>query len=474
MIVVPGAGRLPNPVMLVGEGPGREEANATPPQPFVGRSGAEQDWYLSRHDLRVRNWYRTNVNKIYREGNPDPTPADISEWTPVLQAEVAECSPSLVIAVGRYATQWFLGDDATMDLCHGLPHRPSAFDPTRESRAPAGCVILPVTHPASVFHGSDDKKNDIRALIDWDYAQAARVLALIKSNRTREIKYPTDEYPNPHYEDVSGQYLSDQILLPQALDGIQVLAIDTEGVPGNEWSIQVCANAGEAYLLRCSRADFHLGIEAIQRVVNSGTLIATHDASTPAGCCYDTIMCRGMGLDLSRANIFNTMTALYLLRFEPQGLKSAVWRWCGMRMTDYMSLIGDIGRGKQVQYLCRVMDHGARTPWPVIEPRVVHEHDGTSRVYSPHGVEQATKSILVDIANCKLDKDGSPPDPWKRWKQVLPEIRATVSKVLGSMPVGTLEDVPLPDATRYACADADGTLRLYYALSRELERRGLT
>jgi|ERR1700674_30644 len=472
MIVVPGAGRLPNLVLLCGEAPGAQEAEKG--EPFIGRSGQEQSWYLSRHNLNVRNWYRTNVSKCWHGDNRDPSREDIEEWTPVLLSEIEQCSPSLVIAVGRFAARFFLGESVEMDMVHGLPHRPGAFDPSRISRAPKGCVILPVTHPASVFHGSDDKKNDIRALVDWDYSQAAQVLALIKSGRAHEIDYRGDEYPNPHYEDVSGQFISDYIAAKVTLGGVQSMALDTEGVPGAEWSIQVSLDPGEGFLLRCARDDFQVGIAALQEAVDKGILVITHDASTPAGCCYDTIMARGMGLDLSRAsNIFNTMTALYLLRFEPQGLKPAAWRWCGMRMTDYESLIGDIGYRKQFEYLCRVLDY-RDSPWPTIEPRMVHEHDGTSRVYSPHGIEQSARSIVLDIANGKLDKDGNPPDPWKRWKQVLPEIREITSRVLGPMPTGNLGDIPLEDATIYAAKDADASLRLYYALSDELRRRDLT
>ena len=79
MTIVWGAGRTPNSVMLVGEAPGKSEAAKG--EPFVGKSGHEQQTYLSRYQLTARAWYRTNVCKEYIPKNPDPTPEQIDEYT---------------------------------------------------------------------------------------------------------------------------------------------------------------------------------------------------------------------------------------------------------------------------------------------------------------------------------------------------------------------------------------------------------
>ena len=107
---VPAAGPQPCDVLLVGEAPGRHEFAAQ--VPFVGKSGEEQERYLTRHGLSAQRWRRTNVVGEYRDGNPDPTREQIDEWTPVLLDEVRATRPKLVVAVGRFAMRWFLGESA--------------------------------------------------------------------------------------------------------------------------------------------------------------------------------------------------------------------------------------------------------------------------------------------------------------------------------------------------------------------------
>lgn len=478
--VVPGAGPKPSLVLLCGEAPGREEwARGAP---FVGKSGKEQDAYLARHGLNSRQWYRTNTVKLYREGNPDPSPALTRQWTPDLYRELQEVRPKLVVAVGRYAMRWFLGETADLSSCHGIPHKAGAFDPSRRDRGgPNDAVVVPIHHPAGGFYD-----NDARAVIAYDYEQVARVFKEVKAGREVEIR--EDEFAGrERYLDVTGEELAGYVdvtggslFLNNGDD--HVIALDTEGSAEQPWSLQVSAQPGEGMVLRCARPDFKIGIEALQRAADNGAVFAMHQASTPQGCGWDLKVCAAMGLDLTRARLWDTMYAAYLLRLEPQGLKALAYRWCGMRMEDYKRLLGGVGADKQLEYLARIIDH----EWPAVEPRLEIKNDGTSSVKTPQHVSKRVERILIDYGEILLkgslsEDDDSDPDKesdttdflYKRWRAMDPPQLKLVESVLGRMPHTTLDDIPLEKAVWYAGRDSDATLRLHYKLKTELEKRGL-
>ncbi len=448
MKIVNGCGRAPNKVMIVGEAPGLEEANKG--RPFVGKSGREQDNYLQRHgNLHSSQCYKTNVVKEYRKGNPDPTPAQVREWTPVLMEEVERVNPQVIIAVGRFATRWFLGDDVSMEMVHGLAHEAGAFDESRRARG-GKAIVVPVYHPAFGLHDQS-----ARGLIDWDYRQTCEVI----NGKSRGVPADTFLY-DIWYEDISGS----QLIQPmQPTDEITTIGIDTEGTPSNPWSIQISARPGGGAVLRVDRDDFTDGIKAIQHAINRGCLAVFHNAM------YDIEMCRVMGLDLSKARIWDTMYAAYLLRTEPQGLKPLAYRWTGMRMNSYMDIVGGAALSKQLDYLSQIMD----SQWPKPARQLVTENDGTSKLKQPQRIEVTAGNILVDVVDKKRNKDGELTDPLKRWRAIDLEVRDVVERVLGKMPVGTLDDVPLDEAVAYSARDADATLRLYHVLNTALVESGL-
>lgn len=466
-IIVPAAGPVSSLVLLVGEAPGYEESIQL--EPFVGPSGREQDWYLSRHGLSSKQFRRTNVVQFYTPGNPDPSPDQITYWTPHLLSEIRRTQPRLIVAVGRFAARWFLGDAAELEDCHGMPHRGGEFDPDNaDLRARSrGAIIIPIYHPAFGLYNPDAK-----SLIAWDYAQVAHYLSLVKSGRTDTITFRHDTYAGSEaYIDVTGHELSDLLASELSHGPISQIGLDTEGSIARPWSVQISTSPGTAYVLCASQPDLSIGISAIQSLVDSGCLVVTHDAGTPEGAMYDTQVCRTMGLELTDANTWNTMEAAYELRLESKGLKSLCWRWLGMRMDDYMSLIGDVGREKQIAYLTEVLDR--QSQWSKPEPELIPENDGTTRTYRPWPVHRRAESILEDLVSGKVNRDGKPTDGLKRWMEIGKSLRREVESVLGPLPVGTLDDIDCNKAIHYAGMDADGTGRLVHPLTEQLCREGL-
>lgn len=464
MIIVPPSGKSPNRVLVVGEAPGREEYERG--EPFVGAAGREQNFYLSRHDLHSRYFRLTNVIQEYTEGNPDPSPEQIAYWTPHLEREIATCQPSIILAVGRFAARWFLGSNAELDDCHGIPHLGGEFDSTLAPRA-HGAIVLPIYHPAYGLYSPEAK-----ALINWDYTQFAYYLDLITRNKRHLITFRRDEYAGREtYLDVTGEQLADLL----STDKPTTLGLDTEGLLPNPWSVQVSPTPGTAYTLRTSQPDLSTGIRYLQHLVDSNCLIVTHDAGTPQGALHDTQICRAIGLELTDARTFNTMYAAFLLRTESKGLKSLAYRWCGMVMDDYMSLVAGIARDKQLSYLHSIL---ARD-WPKPETRIVRKPDGSKKPYTPKSIEAFALAIVRDIESGKLNKDGEVTDPYNRWmggkgnKGIDRVLRATVESTLGPIPTASLNDVELSKAITYACSDPDATLRLLDPLTDQLRKNNL-
>lgn len=269
------------------------------------------------------------------------------------------------------------------------------------------------------------------------------------------------------YEDVTGTELA----LRLSLFAPKKFSIDTEWVeiPGAEdrpWSLQISVESGSGWMLRLDQSDFSTGISALQQLADDGALVIMHSAMS------DIPVCRTCGLELRRANIYDTMYGAYLLRLEPQGLKPLAWRGAGMEMTSHAETVGGAGRERQIAYLADV----AALDWPKPDPRVISENDGTQRVYKPQSISKRAFKILQDIASGKVNTEGEPPDPYARWHDADDWLRAPIEdvEVLGPMLPASIEDVqPLQRAIDYGIRDADATLRIQPWIDRSLFARGL-
>lgn len=447
-IIVPPRGKSPNLVALVGESPGRQEAHMR--APFVGRSGQEQEAYLSRFGVSARSWYIDNVIREYTDGNPDPTSEQQREWTPVIEQAIRQCSPKLIVAVGRYAARWFLGSGVDMETVHGIPHHGGAFDEKIAHRACGACVV-PIYHPAAGMHSPD-----LLGTIAWDYSQVATVYKLIVAGRTDSVPYPKDVLAGKtHYTDVSGAEMAK--LMERAAES-GVVGLDTEGYPNSPWSVQISVEPGQGAVLRFGRGDFMVGIRAIQKFADEGGIFAIHNAM------YDIEVCRSMGLELRRASIYDTMYASYLTRLNPQGLKALAYREHGVRMIDYETTVGDAAREKQLEYLWEVTS----TKWPKPTPRMMTDNAGVSRIKTARPIAKQAQSIII---NCTIDKSK---DIYSIWHDQDEVQRKMVEAKLGRMPFATLGDLPLEKAVDYSARDADVTLRIYKSMKKRLRDLGLT
>ncbi len=148
--VVFGVGNPGADLLLVGEGPGREEDLRG--EPFVGRSGKLLDTLLHQElGIDRTSCYIANVVKCRPPGNRDPRPDEIDACRPYLDAQVRLIAPRVVVTLGNFATRTLLG---TTDGIRRL----------RGATYPFGAAhLVPTYHPAAALRGGAEVVAEMRA-----------------------------------------------------------------------------------------------------------------------------------------------------------------------------------------------------------------------------------------------------------------------------------------------------------------------
>ena len=104
--VVIGRGSRTPKIVFVGEAPGEEEDRQQ--KPFVGRSGQMLDEWIAYVGLGADDYYICNVMKTRPPNNRDPTPDEVKLCAPFLTKQLELLQPQIVVAVGRFAMNYFL------------------------------------------------------------------------------------------------------------------------------------------------------------------------------------------------------------------------------------------------------------------------------------------------------------------------------------------------------------------------------
>jgi uracil-DNA glycosylase family 4 len=125
----PGHGNRNYPkIMLIGERPGEKELELG--HPFVGRAGKFLDKQLEKIGISRKDCYITNVVKSYAQGNVPPTEKEIGDYLPVLEKEIADIKPKIIVLLGKTAAKNVpINTDATYIE---LPHPSAAMRFTKQ------------------------------------------------------------------------------------------------------------------------------------------------------------------------------------------------------------------------------------------------------------------------------------------------------------------------------------------------------
>jgi uracil-DNA glycosylase family 4 len=417
-----GNGPQPTDVMLVGEAGGREEGNRG--VPFVGKSGEELNRQylplagLSRGRVRVNNIYPHNP-----PNNRDPNEEEIAYGWTLLLEDIRKTQPWLIIAAGRIAATQFAGREVVMEREHGIPFWWE------------GRVVVPVYHPAAGLHNTGMIK-----FIRQDFKVVRQVL------NGELVPLTKQHLATVEYEEVT--------TVPEMLDTLtgecQWLAIDTETADGQPWSIQYSTKEGRAYLVRTSALPL---LGALRGVVSDDRCtVVLHNAK------FDLRVLGQLGIHPKQ--FVDTMLAGYVLGSEASlSLKSLGYRNFGVEMREYRELVAESAARRAVEYISNAASREWEDSAPVVEYKGKHIH-----LRQPQNVGKRLRNLLS-----KHGDDGHAlREKWGGMKEMEQVIDA-----LGEMPGGSIAEIPISEAVRYACQDADVTLRLWNVFKPRLEEEGL-
>uniref|UniRef100_A0A6M3IJL4 Putative DNA polymerase n=1 Tax=viral metagenome TaxID=1070528 RepID=A0A6M3IJL4_9ZZZZ len=410
--------------MLVGEAPGGTEDRTG--RPFDGKSGKELNGlYLPKcAEVSRERVFVSNVVKC-RPGDKDETPSpELADFcgSHYLDEEIERIHPTHIAAVGATATRYLLGwDTVNMERVHGLVFYSPRFH----------TYVMPVYHPSFGLHNTPMMRfimDDFRAFGGFVRGRGQAWVA-----DTEEGDYST------RWDD--GEIGS-------------TIAVDTETEGNRLWSIQVSPKPYRAWLVKGEDSG---GIARLREgIKRTNPVVVLHNAP------FDLKMLHSVGIFPERYT--DTMQMAYLLGMNGKGLKTLAFRIAWLVMREYGEVVAPAGEEKLLQYLVEV----SQREWPEPEPEYEIK-GGELKMHYPQRLEKRLKKYLKQYV-CG-DTKGSLVDYWKD-KQRSGD-RRMVEKVLGPTPVGYLSDIPFEEALRYACMDADATMRVYPHLMADIESYGL-
>lgn len=185
-----GGGPQKPELMLVGEAPG--EFELVDGIPFIGRAGKELMKSLATIGLSREEVYFTSAvrsrpyrwgekkerdgTKTERKYNRPPTQKEIIAHAPLLDYELMNVKPKLIVTLGNVGLQRLLGRKSKVTELHGqlLESRVQYLsDPeaTTFSLTEETYTIVPTFHPASVFY-----RPSHRPSLDADWLEIGRLL----------------------------------------------------------------------------------------------------------------------------------------------------------------------------------------------------------------------------------------------------------------------------------------------------------
>ena len=149
-----GEGSANADVMLIGEAPGKNEAEQG--RPFCGASGRVLDNMLESAGLKREEVYITALVKDRPPNNRDPKKNEIELYAPLLDRQISVIKPRIIVLLGRFASRYVMGKFGlgdkfiSMSKTHG-----SVF----EAQAEYGKIeVMPVYHPAAALYSTKGKK----------------------------------------------------------------------------------------------------------------------------------------------------------------------------------------------------------------------------------------------------------------------------------------------------------------------------
>jgi len=128
--------------MLIGEAPGEREDETG--FPFVGRAGDLLTESLLEMKITRSEVYIANCVKCRPPENRQPEDDEVLACRPFLEMQILSIQPKIIVAFGKYAAQWLLGEIPSISKVRG-----------RVWRSRYGSVI-PTFHPAHILRNPQE------------------------------------------------------------------------------------------------------------------------------------------------------------------------------------------------------------------------------------------------------------------------------------------------------------------------------
>ncbi|SDN41620.1 DNA polymerase [Psychrobacillus sp. OK028] len=188
---VKGKGPKNPSILLIGEAPGENEAIKG--VPFIGRAGDELSKSLASIGLTRDNVYMTSAVRsrpyVWREKrgkngeltqrkyNRPPTQSEVIAHAPILDFELKNIVPQIIVTLGNVGLQRLLGKEAKVSMLHGqLLEQPIrhlyALDSKEFVWSKESYLLIPTYHPASVFYRPSN-----RDFLEQDWKNIGKYLA---------------------------------------------------------------------------------------------------------------------------------------------------------------------------------------------------------------------------------------------------------------------------------------------------------
>ncbi len=140
-------------LLLIGEGPGREEDLQG--RPFVGAAGKLLDKILAAVEFTREEVFIANVVKCRPPGNRIPREEEVAVCFIKLKQQIAAIKPAIIVLLGATALKAFLGPAARITKVRGswLEYE--------------GIKVMPTFHPAALLRDPSRKRpvwEDIKAV----------------------------------------------------------------------------------------------------------------------------------------------------------------------------------------------------------------------------------------------------------------------------------------------------------------------
>ena len=445
---VPGNGPFPARIGIFGEAPERNENRKG--VPFVGKSGYFLDLFLGPWGAGVgrHHCYVSNVCKLWPgrglDGKPLP-PDDLDllrDW-PELHREIQEGGFELIIAVGARAFQWLTDLSLPLSVAHGY-----SYPLAPHLRPGRDIPVIAAYHPAAGMYSPEVMGNCL-----WDFRQVKRWLRGAVPDLRR------DPSLRPQYQffteaDIP-EYERRWSLEPRAV------GYDTEGHPGDPWSLQWSPGVGWGYILRHPISQ-RLRDWFRERVLAYADPLAIHSAVWDLRLDEELLGYSTIG---AARSWFDTQIAGYLNKQESiqVGLKPTARRHLAVDMLTYDDAINSLRERQSEAIIYQLLHEGTTILDPQYTKAGKLKKKQKAAALTPLAARM--ERILLDSGR---DDKGEGSERWSYYRR-LKAVARDFPEADITLPAPELSDIDDKTYLAYAGADPDCTLGLYPVLDKQLD-----